>query len=77
MKFKLLHFPESDRVTNCIDTFLNVGMNDTERQYEYIEHCLVGLINYYNQFTDDPYANDISLDLTKMLAVLQEFHAKE
>jgi len=77
MKFNLLQLPDNDYIKACVDTFINRGLTHDQDRLYYIEHLLYGMIDHYSQWPDDPYANHVSLSLTELLAILQEFHSKD
>lgn len=78
-KLKLLKLPENDYISACISTFINDGLNhpDVDKSFEYQEAVILGLVNYYGQWPDDIYAAHLHNHFLELLAILQQYRAKE
>ena len=76
MKFELFQDPEHDHFISRIESILKeIRNSEPERQYFLIDNLLTELYNYFIEFEEDPYAQDIATDLIKIMAVIKEFYA--
>jgi len=75
-KFKLLKLPKQCYITNCAETVNLDGINSPDwlKSFTIQEKLLIDMINFYNEYPEDPYAQVIAIDLLKILAVIVEFY---